>query len=208
MRKEKGYSPSSSRRRRPVLSSIRRRTSVCTRRSDYTGRPRYQRKLLVKPRAHAARARPPRHAMVHVTPRARTDATIRHTVDTPALTSHILRVESHRTHRSGARGSHLSCPVSLHTRAQAAERLTSDRTRIRSISSLHSGFCARRTGQIDLEAVQLQYEELHTSMVHGSDRSASARLTPTNPCAAPAGGCLRGPRTGRRASSVRCAAHP
>ena len=199
MRKAKGYSR---RRRRPVLS---RRRSV---RSDYGSSAIPTQATRVKPRAHAARARPPRHAMVHVTPRARTDATIRHTVDTPALTSHILRVESHRTHRSGARGSHLSCPVSLHTRAQAAERLTSDRTRIRSISSLHSGFCARRTGQIDLEAVQLQYEELHTSMVHGSDRSASARLTPTNPCAAPAGGCRRGPRTGRRASSVHCAAHP
>lgn len=172
-----------------------------------TGRPRYQRKLVVKPRAHAARARPPRHAMVHVTPRARTDATIRHTVDTPALTYCVSRVTVHT-------GRVLEGRISRVPSASTRERRRpsdSPQTALAFAPSrlcIRSGFCARRTGQIDLEAVQLQYEELHTSMVHGSDRSASARLTPTNPCAAPAGGCRRGPRTGRRASSVRCAAHP
>lgn len=167
-----------------------------------TGRPADTLGLVVKPRAHAAPCDGPR---------ARRAARANRRDDPRHTRTDIAHTACRESPYTPVGCSRVAPPVSRqppHASAGRQRLTSSDRTRIRSISSLRSGFCARRTGQIDLEAVQLQYEELLTSMVHGSDRSASARLTPTNPCAAPAGGCRRGLRTGRRASSVRCAAHP
>ena len=205
----KGYS------RRPRRRTVR----------SSSGRPRYPSvevkpigKAMVAPRPGACvsdatdawvHPRPPRQAMVHVTRRAREPTRRSETHPPRTDIAHTACRESPYTPVGCLRVAPLLSRQPPH--ASAGRPSDSPQTALAFAPSrlcIRSGFCARRTGQIDLEAVQLQYEELHTSMVHGSDRSASARLTPTNPCAAPAGGCRRGPRTGRRASSVRCAAHP